>query len=49
MGILGILGPFYNNNKSVKKGKGNRQPIDLQSFFNLRYAILNLIFKINDF
>jgi len=28
-GILKMLGLFYNNNKSVKKGEGNRQPVDL--------------------
>ena len=24
-GLLGILGPFYNNNKSTKKKKENKQ------------------------
>jgi len=47
--MLGILGLFYNNNKSVKKGEGSRQPVDLRSFFNLKHVILNLIFKTNNF
>ena len=47
--MLGILGPFYNNNKSIKKVEGSRQPINLQSFVNLGYAILNPISKTNDF
>jgi len=28
-GILGILGPFYNNNGDIKKREGSKQPIDL--------------------
>ena len=35
-GILGILGPFYNNS-----GEGSRQPINLQSFPNLEDAVLD--------
>jgi len=46
--MLEILGLFYNNNKSIKKGEGSRQPISLQSFPNLRQIILNLIFKIDN-
>ena len=33
-GILGMLGPFYNNS-----GEGSRQPINLQSFPNLEDAV----------
>ena len=46
--MLGILSLFYNNNESVKKREGNKQPVNLQSFFNLRHVILNLISKINN-
>ena len=44
--MLGMLGLFYNNNKNIKKGKGNKQFINLQSFFNLKDTALNLIFTI---
>ena len=27
--LLGILGPFYSNNKSAKKAEENKQPIKL--------------------
>jgi hypothetical protein len=36
-GILGMLGPFYNNSE-----EGSRQPINLQSFPNLKDAVLDL-------
>ena len=36
-GILGMLGLFYNNSKEE-----SRQPINLQSFFNLEDAVLDL-------
>ena len=29
--ILGILGPYYKDNEN-----GSKQPVNLQSFFNLR-------------
>ena len=35
-GILGILGPFYNDG-----GEESRQPADLRSFPNLEDAVLN--------
>ena len=28
-GLLGMLGPFYNNSKSAKKGEESKQPIKL--------------------
>ena len=28
-GLLGILGPFYNNSKGTKKGEESKQPIKL--------------------
>ena len=28
-GLLGILGPFYNNSKGAKKGEESKQPIKL--------------------
>jgi len=43
-----MLGLFYNNNISIKKGEESRQPVNLQSFFNLGHATLNPIFKINN-
>jgi len=30
-GLLGILGPFYNNSKGARKGEESKQPIKLQS------------------
>ena len=30
-GLLGILGPFYNNNKGAGKGEESKQPIKPQS------------------
>jgi len=36
-GILGMLGPFYNNG-----GEGSRQPTNLQSFPNLEDTVLDL-------
>ena len=28
-GLLGILGPFYNNSKGAKKGEESKQPVKL--------------------
>jgi len=28
-GLLGILGPFYNNSESSKKGEESKQPVEL--------------------
>jgi len=36
-GILGMLGPFYNDSR-----EGSRQPINLQSFPNLEDAVPDL-------
>jgi hypothetical protein len=36
-GILGMLGPFYNNSE-----EGSRQPVNLRSFSNLEDAVLDL-------
>jgi len=41
-GLLEMLGLFYNNSKSVKKGEESKQLIKLQSFFKLGHAILTL-------
>ena len=41
-GLLGMLGPFYNNSKSAKKGEESKQPIKLQSSLKLGDAILAL-------
>ena len=41
-GLLGMLGPFYNNSKGAKKGKESKQPIKLQSSLKLGDAILAL-------
>src|SRR3984957_16066936 len=30
-GLLGILGPFYNNSKGAKKGEESKQPVKLRS------------------
>jgi uncharacterized membrane protein len=30
-GLLGMLGPFYNNSKGARKGEESKQPIKLQS------------------
>jgi len=40
--MLEILKPFYNNNRDIKKGEGSKQPINLQSFSNLRNAVPTL-------
>jgi len=37
-----MLGPFYNNNRDIKKGKKSKQPIDLQSFPNPGDAVPTL-------
>ena len=41
-GLLGILGPFYNNSKGAGKGEESKQPIKLQSSLKLGDAILAL-------
>jgi uncharacterized membrane protein len=41
-GLLGILGPFYNNSKGARKGEESKQPIKLQSSLKLGDAILAL-------
>ena len=28
-GLLGMLGPFYNNSKGAKKGEKSKQPVKL--------------------
>jgi len=30
-GLLGMLGPFYNNSKGIRKGEESKQPIKPQS------------------
>ena len=42
-GLLGILGPFYNNNKSTKKEEENKQPTKPQHSFKLGDAVPTLI------
>ena len=41
-GLLGILGPFYNNSKDARKGEGSKQPVKLRSSLKLGDAILVL-------
>ena len=41
-GMSGILKPFYNNNKDIKKGKGSKQPINLRSLPNPKDAVPTL-------
>jgi hypothetical protein len=41
-GLLGILGPFYNNSKGARKGEESKQPVKLQSSLKLGDAILAL-------
>jgi len=41
-GLLGMLDPFYNNNKSAKKGEESKQFIKLQSSPKLGPVILSL-------
>ena len=40
--LSGILGLFYNNNKSIKKEKESKQPIKPQGSFKLKDIILTL-------
>jgi len=28
-GLLGMLGPFYNDSKGIKKGEESKQPVEL--------------------
>ena len=41
-GLLGILGPFYNNSKGARKGEESKQPIKLRSSLKLGDAVLAL-------
>jgi len=41
-GLLGILGPFYNNNKGAKRGEESKQPIKSRVSPKLGDAILTL-------
>jgi len=41
-GLLGILGPFYNNSKGARKGEESKQPIEPQSSLKLGDVILAL-------
>jgi len=50
-GLLGILGLFYNNSKSAKKGEESKQPVKLQNSLKLRHIILtptSIILGINN-
>jgi len=38
-GLLGILGPFYNNSKGAGKGEESKQPVKLRSSLKLGDAI----------
>src|ERR1700721_2217876 len=39
-GLLGMLGPFYNNSKGAKKGKESKQPIKPRSSLKLGNGIV---------
>jgi len=41
-GLLGILGPFYNNSKGTRRGEKSKQPIKLQVSPKLGDIILTL-------
>jgi len=41
-GLLGMLGPFYNNSKGARKGEESKQPIKPRSFPKLGHVILTL-------
>ena len=41
-GLSRILGPFYNNNESAKKGEESKQPVKLRNSFKPKHAILTL-------
>ena len=41
-GLSGMLGPFYNNGKGVRKGEESKQPIKPRSSLKLGHAILTL-------
>ena len=41
-GLLGMLGPFYNNSKGARKGEESKQPIKLRSSPKLGDAVLTL-------
>ena len=41
-GLLGILGPFYNNSEGARKGEESKQPIKPRSSPKLGHAILTL-------
>ena len=38
-GLLGMLGPFYNNSKGARKGEESKQPVKPQTLLNkgMRY------------
>ena len=44
--LLGILGPFYSNNKSTKKKEESKQFIKPQCFLKLGDAVPTLVFII---
>jgi hypothetical protein len=41
-GLLGMLGPFYNNGEGARKGEKGKQPIKPRSSPKLGHAILTL-------
>jgi len=41
-GLLGMLGPFYDDGEGIKKGEESKQPVELQSSPKLGDAILTL-------
>jgi len=41
-GLLGMLGPFYNNSEGAGKREESKQPIKLQSSPKQGHAILTL-------
>jgi len=41
-GLLGMLGPFYNNSEGARKGEESKQPIKPRSSPKLGHAILTL-------
>jgi len=51
-GLLEILGLFYNNSESARKGEESKQLVKLRSFSKLGHVILTLTYvmlKTNDF
>jgi len=41
-GLLGILGPFYDDGKGARKGEESKQPVKPRSSPKLGHAILTL-------